>query len=363
MDRAAAEQSLVNIIRDGENCGMGFLAPGDRVITARHCIDHARVTREKTVRISKFLDPAVTVEVVVEWFDENFEFDVAVLKPKPGEEAAFRRFARHLRPAPVQFSMPPLHQGFAVHLRRRDEGWASGTARLIEAEQQMAEIEGRPVVVVHQGTSGTPVFDDAGAAVGVAMLSAADALSYEGIQGGGEDKAPVFTPLASVLAPMKETLSRPAVANDPINWWDRILSANGPAAAVLVRLLVGCVFLSEGVQKFLFPDTLGAGRFVKIGIPYPEFTAPFVGVFEMTCGVLVLLGLLTRLAAVPLTVIMLVAIATTKVPILQEKGFWAMAHEARTDWSMLLGSLFLLLAGAGPWSLDGWLSRRRGRPG
>jgi putative oxidoreductase len=138
----------------------------------------------------------------------------------------------------------------------------------------------------------------------------------------------------------------------------KLLATDAPAATALVRLLVGCVFLSEGVQKFLLPDSLGVGRFVRIGIPSPEFTAPFVGVFEVTCGVLVLLGLLTRLAAVPLIVVMLVAIATTKVPLLQEKGFWAMAHEARTDWSMLLGSLFLLIAGAGPWSLDAWLSRR-----
>jgi uncharacterized membrane protein YphA (DoxX/SURF4 family) len=80
--------------------------------------------------------------------------------------------------------------------------------------------------------------------------------------------------------------------------------------------------------------------------------APFVGVFEITCGSLVLLGLTTRLAAIPLIVIMLVAIATTKVPILINEGFWKMAHEARTDWSMLLGSIYLLLVGAGAWSLD-----------
>src|SRR5262245_17400595 len=115
----------------------------------------------------------------------------------------------------------------------------------------------------------------------------------------------------------------------------KLLKTDAPAATVLVRLVVGCVFLSEGLQKFLFPDSLGAGRFAKIGIPSPEVMGPFVGAFEVTCGALVLLGLLTRLAVVPLVVIMLVAIATTKVPILQQKGFWAMAHEARTDWSML----------------------------
>jgi putative oxidoreductase len=146
-----------------------------------------------------------------------------------------------------------------------------------------------------------------------------------------------------------------------MNWLKRLLSTDAPAAVILIRLLVGAVFLSEGVQKFLFPDSLGAGRFAKIGIPSPEVTGPFVGTFEVMCGALVLAGLLTRFAAVPLIVIMLVAITTTKVPILQDKGLWTMAHEARTDWSMLLGSLFLLTVGAGPWSLDARLAGGRGR--
>lgn len=133
----------------------------------------------------------------------------------------------------------------------------------------------------------------------------------------------------------------------------RALATNAPAATILVRIAVGSVFLSEGIQKFLYPDTLGVGRFIKIGIPFPDVTAPFVGVVEMVCGTLVLAGLGTRLAAVPLVCVMLVAIATTKVPILLQKGFFAMAHEARTDWAMLLGSIFLIAVGAGPWSMDG----------
>jgi uncharacterized membrane protein YphA (DoxX/SURF4 family) len=132
----------------------------------------------------------------------------------------------------------------------------------------------------------------------------------------------------------------------------RIVSSDAPTAVMLVRLLVGAVFLSEGIQKFLFTEQLGVGRFTKIGIPMPEVTAPFVGGVEIVCGVLVLLGLLTRLAAVPLIINMLVAIASTKIPILLDRGFWAMAHEARTDYSMLLGSVFLLIVGAGRWSLD-----------
>jgi uncharacterized membrane protein YphA (DoxX/SURF4 family) len=73
---------------------------------------------------------------------------------------------------------------------------------------------------------------------------------------------------------------------------------------------------------------------------------------------LVLLGLLTRLAVIPLLIIMAVALTTTKWPMLVEQGFWSMAHEARTDWSMTLRALFLLIVGAGPWSLDARSSRR-----
>ncbi|MGE0175308.1 MAG: DoxX family protein [Oligoflexales bacterium] len=127
----------------------------------------------------------------------------------------------------------------------------------------------------------------------------------------------------------------------------QLIESNASRATILIRLIVGTVFLLEGIQKFLFSDTLGVGRFAKIGLPNPEFLGYFVGSFEMVCGALILLGLLTRLASIPLIIIMLVAITTTKVPILLNEGFWKMAHEARTDWSMLLGSLFLLIMGAG----------------
>ena len=132
----------------------------------------------------------------------------------------------------------------------------------------------------------------------------------------------------------------------------RLLDARAPNAVVLVRLLVGSVFLSEGIQKFLFPATLGVGRFAKIGIPAPGFFGPFVGVVEIVCGALLIVGLLTRLAAIPLVIDISVAIVTTKLPMLAKSGFWSMAHEARTDWCMLLGAIFLLLVGAGAWSLD-----------
>jgi putative oxidoreductase len=132
----------------------------------------------------------------------------------------------------------------------------------------------------------------------------------------------------------------------------RLLHTDAPGATLLIRLMVGAVFVSEGVQKFLFPEQLGVGRFTKIGLPMPDLLAPFVGAVEITCGTLVILGLATRLAAMPLLAVMTVALATTKWPILISQGFWAAAHEARTDWSMFLGVLFLLVVGAGRWSLD-----------
>jgi len=132
----------------------------------------------------------------------------------------------------------------------------------------------------------------------------------------------------------------------------RMTKSRASAAAALVRLLVGAVFLSEGIQKFLYPAALGAGRFAKIGIPLPHLAGPFVGIVEIVCGAMILIGLLTRLAAIPLLIDICVAILTTKVPMLLHQGFWPMAHEARVDFCMLLGLLFLLIEGAGPLSVD-----------
>ncbi len=153
---------------------------------------------------------------------------------------------------------------------------------------------------------------------------------------------------------------------------DRILSSRAPAATLLIRLMAGAVFLSEGIQKFLEPATRGEGRFERIGLPASEVLGPFVGATEIVCGSLLLLGLLTRLAAIPLIMTMLVAIVTTKIPILlghaywglqlrelSSYGFWSMAHESRTDFAMLLGATFLLIVGAGPLALDALLARRR----
>lgn len=132
----------------------------------------------------------------------------------------------------------------------------------------------------------------------------------------------------------------------------RLLQTDFAATTILIRLMVGVVFVSEGIQKFLFPDTLGAGRFAEIGLPAPEFLGSFVGTFEIICGISILLGIFTRLAAMPLLIIMLVALTTTKVEVFANKGFWEMMHGSRTDWSMLLGCIFLLIKGSGKWSID-----------
>jgi uncharacterized membrane protein YphA (DoxX/SURF4 family) len=138
----------------------------------------------------------------------------------------------------------------------------------------------------------------------------------------------------------------------------RLTASHAGASVILIRLLVGAVFLSEGIQKFLFPASLGVGRFVKIGIPIPEITAPFVGVVEIVCGAMIIAGFFTRVATIPLLIDIIVAIATTKVPMLLHQGFWPMAHEARTDYCMLLGLLFLSIQGAGRWSVEQRLFRR-----
>ena len=129
--------------------------------------------------------------------------------------------------------------------------------------------------------------------------------------------------------------------------------------------MVGAVFLSEGIQKFLSPALRGPGRFEKMGFPEPAFFAYFVGTFEILAGALILIGFITRCAALAMLINMTVAIVVTKIPIafgesfgpfvlrdLETYGFWTMAHEMRTDFAMWLGSLFLMIKGGGRWSAD-----------
>ncbi|WP_372457216.1 DoxX family protein [Mycobacterium intracellulare] len=152
----------------------------------------------------------------------------------------------------------------------------------------------------------------------------------------------------------------------PIPWPNRLLCTRAPAAVALIRLYVGLVFACEGVLKFLRPASLGTGRFNKVGIPQPAFFSTLDGVFEIGCGALILIGLLTRLATVPMIVDMLGALFITKVPIFWgraplfrgEHGWWDFIHESRVDLAQLCGSLFLLMVGAGAISLDARLAHR-----
>ena len=149
-----------------------------------------------------------------------------------------------------------------------------------------------------------------------------------------------------------------------------LLKTTAPWATIFVRIIVGWVFLSEGILKFQLRLELGSGRFAQIGIPAPEIMGPFVGLVEIVCGALLIVGLLTRLAAIPLLIDISVAILSTKVPMLLGQGywlfslpklprygFWSMMHEARTDFSMWMGLIFLLIVGAGSISLDAMMTR------
>jgi uncharacterized membrane protein YphA (DoxX/SURF4 family) len=136
--------------------------------------------------------------------------------------------------------------------------------------------------------------------------------------------------------------------------WSRVIRPAWQARSILfVRLAVGLIFLTQGILKYIDPN-MGVNRFTRIGFPHPYFTAHFVGTFEIICGFLVLIGLATRLAAIPLLIVISTAIATTKIPELSRanQGFWFMISDARTDFAMLMSLLFLLRAGAGAWSAD-----------
>ena len=160
--------------------------------------------------------------------------------------------------------------------------------------------------------------------------------------------------------------------NKIANW---LLSppVDGPRAILMLRLMAGAVFFWEGIMKFVFANQ-GVGRFTKLGFPAPHFTATADGWFEIVGGLLLLTGLLTRLIAVPFVIEMLVAMASTKIPMYlgtsplplppvpPQIGFWAVLHEIRSEYAQLLTCAFMLIVGPGRWSLDALLARRRARP-
>ncbi len=66
-------------------------------------------------------------------------------------------------------------------------------------------------------------------------------------------------------------------------------------SVVIIRIVVGIIFLSEVIQKLIRPDEVGTGRFAKIGFTHPCFWAYFTGSFGIVCAALILPGILTRL--------------------------------------------------------------------
>jgi putative oxidoreductase len=147
---------------------------------------------------------------------------------------------------------------------------------------------------------------------------------------------------------------------------------SAPRSTILIRCMVGGVFLWEGILKFVYTNQ-GVGRFTKIGIPAPELMAHFVAVLEIVGGALLISGFLTRLIAIPFVIEMVVAILSTKValyfgtsplplpPAPPQSGAWAVLHEIRSDYAQIMSVLFLLAAGPGPWSVDAILARLRKR--
>ena len=145
---------------------------------------------------------------------------------------------------------------------------------------------------------------------------------------------------------------------------------SAPRSTLLIRLMAGGVFLWEGTLKFVYVNQ-GVGRFAKLGFPAPGPTAHFVATLEVVGGILLILGFLTRLIAIPFVIEMVVAILATKIalylgtsplplpPALPQVGIWAVLHEIRSDYAQIMCVLFLLVAGPGPWSIDALLARAR----
>jgi putative oxidoreductase len=131
-----------------------------------------------------------------------------------------------------------------------------------------------------------------------------------------------------------------------------IMNTGSDSKIIFIRVIVGLIFISEGIQKYLVMTMLGQEFFSEIGFKNPMFWAYFTGAFEMSCGLLILVGLLTRLASVPLLIIMIVAFIKTKLPLLLTRGFLTFAHEYRIDFSLTILLILLMIYGGGKWSYD-----------
>jgi uncharacterized membrane protein YphA (DoxX/SURF4 family) len=138
----------------------------------------------------------------------------------------------------------------------------------------------------------------------------------------------------------------------PASFKSHILSTPGDSKIIFVRLITGLIFISEGIQKYLIVTAFGPLFFQEIGFSNPQFWVYFTGTIEILCGILILFGLLTRLASVPLLVIMAFALIKTKLPVLASNGFWTFAHQYETEFALTLLLIMLLIFGGGKWSAD-----------
>jgi putative oxidoreductase len=138
----------------------------------------------------------------------------------------------------------------------------------------------------------------------------------------------------------------------------KLLKTDQDKATILIRFIIGTIFILEGIQKFVYSNTLGVGRFIKIGIPYAEVLAPMVGASEIIFGLFILIGFATRISSMPQIIIMVVALVTTKLSHITQSGFLTFSHEARNDLLMLFGLLFLLVKGSGAISIDQYLMKK-----
>src|ERR1700726_71413 len=137
----------------------------------------------------------------------------------------------------------------------------------------------------------------------------------------------------------------------------------GYSSIALIRLFAGLTFVGEGILKFIFPS-MGVIRFTLLGFPLPELTAYSIGVLEIVGGICLLLGLFNNLFALLFAGEMVVAFLSTKItmylgtsplplpPVPPQTGFWAVVHEVRSDYGQIMTSIFLLIVGPGPLSLD-----------
>jgi len=131
-----------------------------------------------------------------------------------------------------------------------------------------------------------------------------------------------------------------------------ILSTENDNKIIFLRSVVGLIFIIEGILKFLYLEVYGPSLFNEIGFKYAFFWAYFTGAFEILCGFLVLIGLFTRIASIPLLIIMIIALITTKLPLLASRGFWTFAHEYQLDLTLTILLILLIIYGGGRWSGD-----------